>query len=422
MPPHPPTQAKPHPMRTSHLTLALSLALTSFANAQEAGPGAVDWRMPFRSPQANLVPPEDMWAHLRPMYEIARGSAVDNVQIEDGIEVVLDPSWIEHRKAFESVRQDAGYVSLVLRDSKHVADRAIAFYGAFYLSDPQQVMQLIEHIPGEPSRGLREDAYRRAVDFIQAYLGDKVEGDLEAWQKLQVGAAEQKPPRPGDYLYGFDPTAFVALWSVDDERDHEQSLWFLARCAEARQGIGVAAWILGRDRLRELAESGSPKVRVALADFVGRVSGLDCDLEPDAEAAAWLAWLAKAHDAAFPPLLRVSAGLYDLYPHADRDELVRVGRAHLAAGTLGTDNVQGTTPAGLPYRGFRIEKTPAPLDRLGLEPGCVVMSVNGTPTPTSARLTQVLERALPGPAQFVVEFVDAQGRSKAIRYRVLASW
>ncbi|MDA0934151.1 MAG: hypothetical protein O3C51_11900 [Planctomycetota bacterium] len=409
-------------MRSHLKLLATALALSPLAAAQEADPNAVDWRMPFRSPQANLVPPEDMWAHLRPMYEIARQAAPDNVQIEDGIEVVLDPSWLEHRKAFEAVRQDAGYVSLVLRDSKHVADRAIAFYGAFYLSDPQQVMQLIEHIPGEPSRGLREDAYRRAAGYIQAHLGDKVEGDLEAWEKLDVGPAGQRPPRPGEFLFGFDPTAFVALWSVDDDRDHEQGLWFLARCADARQGIGVAAWMLGRDRLRELAASGSPKVRVAVADFVRAVSGLTCTLEADASADDWVAWLSKAHDEVFPPLRCVSAGLYDLYPHADRDELARVGRAHLAAGTLGTDNVLGSTKAGLPYRGFRIEKLPAPLDQLGLEPGCVLISVNGTPTPTSARLTQVLERALPAPAQFVAEFVDVAGRNKAIRYRVLASW
>jgi hypothetical protein len=409
-------------MRPPHLTLALALVLTPLASSQEAGPDAVDWRMPFRSPQANLVPPEDMWAHLRPMYEIARSAAPDNKQIEDGVEVVLDPSWIEHRKALDAMRQDAGYVSLVIRDSQHVADRAIAFYGAFYNPDPQLVLQLIEHIPGEPSRTLREDAYRRAVDYLRAHLGREVEGDLEAWQKLRVSPAEQKPPRPGDFLYGFDPTAFVALWSVDDERDHEQGLWFLARCAEARQGIGKAAWMLGRDRLRELAATGSPKVRVALADFVGRVSGLTCDLEPDASADTWLAWLEKAHDEVFPPLLRVSAGLYDLYPHADREELAKVGRAHLAAGTLGTDNVLGATKAGLPYRGFRIEKLPSPLDRLGLEPGCVLLSVNGTPTPTGARLTQVLERALPGPAQFVVEFIDVAGQNKAIRYRVLASW
>ena len=163
-------------MRSHLKLLATALALSPLAAAQEADPNAVDWRMPFRSPQANLVPPEDMWAHLRPMYEIARQAAPDNVQIEDGIEVVLDPSWLEHRKAFEAVRQDAGYVSLVLRDSKHVADRAIAFYGAFYLSDPQQVMQLIEHIPGEPSRGLREDAYRRAAGYIQAPPGRQGRG------------------------------------------------------------------------------------------------------------------------------------------------------------------------------------------------------------------------------------------------------
>jgi hypothetical protein len=409
-------------MRQHLKPLALALALSPLATAQEADPGAVDWRMPFRSPQANLVPPEDMWAHLRPMYEIARKAAPDNLQIEDGVEVVLDPSWIEHRKALDAMRQDAGYVSLVLRDSQHVADRAIAFYGAFYHPDPQSVLQLIEHIPGEPSRALREDAYRRAVDFIRSNLGDKVEGDLEAWEKLDLGPAGQKPPRPGDYLFGFDPTAFVALWSVEDERDHEQGLWFLARCAEARQGIGVAAWMLGRDRLRELAASGSPKVRVAIADFVRAVSGMTCGLEADADADAWLAWLAEAHDQVFPPLLRVSAGLYDLFPHADRDELAKVGRAHLAAGTLGTDNVLGSTKAGLPYRGFRIEKLPSPLDRLGLEPGCVLLSVNGTPTPTSARLTQILERGLPAPAQFVVEFIDVAGRNKAIRYRVLSSW
>jgi hypothetical protein len=408
-------------MRTTlALTLAAALAAPTVKAQQTAPPGVEDWRMPFRSPQANLVPPADMWTHLRPMYEIARQVAPELKRFENGVEIVDDPTWIEHHDKLMGIRLDGGYLSTVLRESQHIADRAIGFYGAFQMPDPGLVFQLIEHIPGEPVRGLREDAYQRAVEFVRVHLPSKVPGDLDAWEKSPRGPDGQPVPRPGDWAYGFDPAPFVALLSVADWRDREQALWFLARCGEARPDFGRYALEIARPRLAELLRSGPTQVRVALRDLVAAVDPTEDREQPadDAGETAWVDWFEAAMDAVFPPIRRLSDGLFELHPHRDRDHLVAVATEGLGAGTLGTGNVNGTTAAGAPYRGFRIEKLPEPLDRLGLAVGDVLTAVDGIPVPTADRLFRTLDKALPQRREFVLEFVDRRGQQRAIRYRV----
>lgn len=411
---------------TKRTTLILgwaTLLLGPIAVAQETTPAGtaegVDWRMPFRSPASNVAPP-DCWVDLRPMYEIARDAAPEQRSFDaNGTEVIDDPVWRQHHDAFVVSRIDAGYLSVILRDSRHISDRAIAFYGSFYVPDPSVVLQLVQHIPGEPARGLREDAYRRAAEYVRVHLPTRVDGDLDAWSKTRPAPGGGRPPRPGTYVHPFDPTAFVALLGVDDWRDYEQALWFLSRCTESRKEVGLAALDMGHALLRNVIATGRPSTRQAAQEFVALLDPVADRKSPTTEAPSddWLAWYAAAVHDIFPPLRRISEGLFELYPSADLDDLVRVGTAALKNGSLGTDGVSGTNAQGGPFRGFRLETLPAPLDQLGLEHGFTITSINGVPSATAAAMLKLFEKSAARTKRFVVEFVDRQGAARAIEYR-----
>jgi hypothetical protein len=387
-----------------------------------------DWRMPFRSPQANLVPPERMWEHLRPMYEIARKVPAEQRSFENGVEIVDEPTWQKHYEALLEMQQDAGYVSLVLRESMHVVDRAIAMYGMFYVPEPAYVFNLIEHIPGEPSRSLREDGYRRAIEYLAVHLAMRNEGDLDEWRQLKVGPAGQPPPRPGDYSYGFDPAPFFALLDPKLEsggerekseatKDHVQVLWFLGRCIELRPALAAPYLDATKDRLRELLVSGEQMQRDAVKAFMQICDPEGRTVPTGNDADELLLWFDEVVHTVLPPIRHVSEGLVELHPSTDRDRLVEVGAAGLRDGTLGSP-ANGQTDQGAFYRGLRIAKTPPPLDELGLPVGATITAINGTPLATPADLLRLLETRLKVERALFVEFVDPSGTLRAKEFRI----
>jgi hypothetical protein len=389
------------------------LCLVPFAvPAQEPA----DWRMPFRRPIANVEVPADVWKELRVMRELAMEHNAP-LRHEDGVEVSDDPTWQKAYERLKGLRLDGGYLSAILRESGSATDRAIAFYGAFFVPDPALVLQLIAHIPGEPVRSLREDAYRRAVAYLAAHLPKNVPGDLEAWRQQPVPPNGQKPPRPGDPAYTLDPEPFVALLAVDDYKDHVQALWFLRECVRIRPQLAEPYLALTRERLRELLASEEPGVAAAAVEFVQEADPQHRPKPPgDASDADRLAWLDAVLYDVFPPIRRVSSGLVELWPHADVDRLVELGRRGLGDGTLGEAR-NGKLKAGGPYRGFAIASLPEPLDRLGLAIGSVLTSINGVPVATGADLLRAVEAAVEHKRSFLVEYVR-DGVLEAMEFRL----
>ncbi|MFO1053618.1 MAG: hypothetical protein U1F36_15495 [Planctomycetota bacterium] len=377
-----------------------------------------DWRMPFRSPQSNMVPPEEMFSHLQPMFEIAQHVPANKRRFEEGVEIVDDPTWQMHHKALLAMRQDPGYLSAVIRDSRHSPDRRIAFYGAFYVTTTNDVFNLIGHIPGEPVRELREEAFKRAVEYLAVYLPKVNPGDLAEWNKLVVGPGGKKPPRPGDFTDQLDPAPFAALLALPEEIDQRQVLWFFARCVEIRRSFAKEVLESCRDTLRAIAAKDSKDLRSSLFDLLTQ---LDPDPkrkhpEIDGPTSEALAWLKTVEHELLPPIRRISSGLVDLYDSDDLDAVVRAGTALLESGQLGSSR-NGKTAQGTSYRGVRIDQTPAPLDLLGLPVGTIVTAVNGAPVGDTARLYALLKKLAPVTRSYVVEYVDPQGGVGAIEFR-----
>ena len=396
-------------------TLVAGLALAAQGPAQEQR----DWRLPFRSPQANLVPPEAMYEHLRPMFQIAQQAPREQKRFDsNGAEVVDDPIWQQHYEKLVGMYQDAGYLSSVIRDSQHVLDRRIAFYAAFFVPDEDHVFNLIGHIPGEPVRELREEAFARAVEYLAVQLPRKNPGDLAHWSTIEVGPAGEKPPRPGEFTFDLDPVPFVALLGTKEDIDKRQVLWFFARCVEIRPAYALVVLERCRPTLRAIAAGPPSKLRDSLRDLCEQ---MDPDSEreapaTDAPGSKVRDWLDAIDHALLPPIRPVSSGLVELYPSDDLDRIVRVGRAHLENGQAGSPR-NGKTDQGGFYRGLRIAELPEPLDLLRIPAGTVITAVNGSPVADCAGLLKLLDRMLPATRSLLVEFVDEKGHVGAIEFR-----
>lgn len=394
--------------------LAVAL-LCSLAPSQQA----TDWRLPFRNPDVNLAPPESMFKELHVMQQAARSAPAGRVWFdENGVEVVDDETWRAAHARLLGVRMDAGYLSLVVRESRNAADRATAFYGSFYLPDPATVMRMIEHIPGEPRRDIREDAYTRAIAFLRVHLPKVNDGDLQDWLKLRVGPAGEKPPKPGEFSFGFDLVPFAKLCDVEDWRDHVQVMWFFARCLEIRPALNSAILELVQHALPGFLDSEHEELRLAATEFLALADPQRREAPPaDAGSERRQRWLADVLRAVFPTVHAVSSGLTFLRTNEELDAIVAKGRQLLTDGSLG-EPTHGRARDGHPYRGLRIQRAPEPLDRLGIAVGWIVTSINGQPVATTGDALRYLDGPGRRSRNWLIEYVD-DGKLHAKDFRLV---
>lgn len=403
------------------LLLATGLAAQQATDAAEDG---VDWRMPFRAPDREIEPPADVWVQLDTMLAARERVAPSKVSFDGGREIVDDPDWRAAREKLLTTRLDAGYLSLLIRESDSVRDRRLSMYGMFYVTDPAVVFQMIEHIPGEPVRELREEAFPRAIEFAAAHLAKRNSGDLSEWLKIKVGPSGERPPRPGEFSFGFDLAPFHALLAVDDWRDHAQALWFLARTAELRADTQEVVLEGALPFLRKTLTSEHEEVRHQAFALLATCDPTPDDIPtaaPDGPSDEQLTdWFERVRYEVFPPIRVLSDGLVEMWPSEDLDRIVAVGSRALSEGTVGV-MTSGQDSNKSFYRGLELGELPEPLDKLGLERGSVVTAVNGSPVTSSADLLVLIERAIEGAAKrsprLIVEYVR-EGKRLAREFRV----
>ncbi|MCA8942347.1 MAG: HEAT repeat domain-containing protein [Planctomycetes bacterium] len=403
------------------LPIAL-LSLLTHLPAQDQ----IDWRLPFRSPTETILPPKVTFGVLRDMLTIARKNRELCSFDENGIEICDHPAW---RKAYASLgkeeRFDLGWLSQIIRLSATDGDRQLALYGMFYSPDRATVAQMINHIPGEPLLQLRQEAYPRAIAFLRAELPRRNPGDLEEWKNMRVGPAGKLPPKPGEYTYEFDPVPYLALLGVDSPIDQRQALWFLGEVVKIRPELGRDLFAAALPALNVLLLHDDRKVREAARDFIVLVDPTKIappSIDDDREVIA--AWLKTIIHEVFPPIRPISPGLIELYPSEDLDAIVAKGTDLLRDGSLGDPASGQTKPSGKYgiksfYRGLRIARLPAPLDKLTLEVDFVVTSINGQPVASCEDVLKVLERES-NKATFFIEYV-ADGRMQGKEYRRVPS-
>jgi hypothetical protein len=391
-------------------TLLAVLALASFAAAQELD--VVEGLRPFRHPSQDVQVPEELFRNLQVLFNISEHPEGHAITVNDqGREVCDHPTW---QQKYDEVKRQlfnmATVFGLVLRDSSHVNDRTLAAYGTFLLDDPQPICELIAFLPGEPEREIREPALRRAIEFLRVQLP----------KNTDVVTGNGEPPAQPKARYSIDLGPYFALLAVDDYRDQVQAMWFLAELAQIRPETGPMILHYSKKHLREHLGSERELLRTQARTLLERADPKHRKPPAaDADRAAVLAWLDEVLYEVFPPIRAVSDGLTDLYPGADLDEIVAVGRDALSREAIG-EPFSGKLKSGVFYRGFRVARLPEPLDKLRIPVGAVITNVCGRPVATGAEIVQALERWLAKRDDVIVEYAW-NGDTRVMEYRLRSS-
>ena len=105
-----------------------------------------------------------------------------------------------------------------------------------------------------------------------------------------------------------------------------------------------------------------------------------------------------------------------LHQSDELDRVGEVGREALTTNEIG-ETASGKLSSGLYYRGYRINRLPEPLDKLGIPVGAVITSVNSQPVSSAKKLLDITERGLKDGRRVLVEFV-LRGQSRVMEYRL----
>ena len=356
-----------------------------------------DWLSPFRNPSLAIDTTGGLFEDLRRMHAIAQQAPREKLRLDDeGREICDDPSWKAGLANVIQNRNFAPMLSQVLRESAVAADRRLAAWASYYVPSVDDALLLVSHLPGEPLREIRSAFYPRAVAFVRAQLGKK--GDH------------------GRYRFGMNLQPFAELVELDDPRDQAQGLWFLKECVAVRPELARAVFetllpvLPARLASRDVAVRREAHALVVQADPQHRPAP---DAASDAEMREWLRTVTEE---VIPPVDVVSEGLVVLRSGRLLDEIARVGTDALRRQAIGTAATVRASSGSTPYRGFKVQRLPEPLDRLGLPLDAVITHVNGLPTGDEQQLLQTVTEAVAARRNLVVDFVHG-GKAKAIEYR-----
>ena len=347
---------------------------------RESGAKVYDELTPFRNPTGLKVPGAPQ-VKLPPiveefviMFNLAVSARSEDLVVdESGRQIYADPRWAASlEKVLElSIRME-GWVGKLFMESDNVLWRRVCAYGMFYFNNPQDVINMIAFLPGEPRRDIREDSFWRVVEYLAIHLPQN---------------RPQNPLTPNNGvvvpLYQFNPMPFMQLLDKPEELDQAQALWFLAEVLSFRPDLGKSYLSEIVDRVPALLTSSSAMVRSRALDFLAAIDRTPGRApEPSATDEERLAWLGQLEYELYPPIRHISSGLVEIYPSADRERLVTVGRQWLDDKDF-LPKATEVTKSGMTRYGVRVNHLPDPLDKLGIPMGALIMGINRAPTRTA---------------------------------------
>jgi hypothetical protein len=422
-----------HPSATAFAVIPF--LLTSLASAQEQKAVAYPQRdilSPFRNPVDTCAPPDELFRQLRNMQAIAAAPDAATSFDKDGREVVDDKNWRAARAQVERIGIDAANLAQIMRLHKNPGDRATAFYAMFFVDNPDYVVNLIAHIPGEPVRETRQAAMPRAVEYLRVNLRRRF-GDLTPEQKAEVeralpkvGSPEAKArgvvraPRDEDHLHDIVLVPFFQLLDLDDTLDQAQGLWFLSQVFAMRPDLALLWAEPSLGRVHQLLMSESQPVKEQAIAFFKAIGPAKLRPPPTDDPRALQQWAAEAGRALFPPIRNLNDTIVQLHPSPERDAIAAAAVKALETSAIG-DPVTGQGKDGKYYRGFRVITVPEELKALAIPAEAVITTVNGVGVTDAATLLKTVSdqlRKLGHPRRLFVEYVRG-GVQHAIEYRVM---
>lgn len=385
---------------------------------------------PFRQPTDLYAPPDELFQQLSIMQNIANRPGAKKSFDDSGREVVDDPAWQQARARVEAIGIDAGVLAGMMRLHRNATQRETAFYGAFYCANVGYVMELISHIPGEPSRPTREAAFPRAIQFLRANLGRRF-GQLSDEEKAaamaalpEIGSPVAKAqgllrlPTDADHLHSLRMVPFFQLLDVAEPLDQAQALWFIKETIKIREDFANLWLEPALPRLRQLLRSKNQDVRAQAIEIFQMIGSKDLPAPPS-EAEALVDWALAAGRHLFPPIRNINDAIVQLFPSDERDAIAEAGKRALENSAIG-DPFRGQKADGSWYQGFRVGRVPEELMRLAIPKDSIITAVNGAPIGSAEDLLTVVTKQAKGkaPRRVVVEYV-LKGQSHAIEYRIM---
>lgn len=388
---------------------------------------------PFRAPAEVYAPPDKLFSLLRRMRALADDLGIRREFDAEGREVLDHEGWRLLREEVDRIGLDAAYLAAILRLSKNADDRATALYATFFCKQPDYVLNLVAHIPGEPERRAREQAMPRAVAYLKAHLRRRF-GNLDAEQKKlalqalpQIGSPAAKAagitrlPRDEDHLHDLRLVPFFQLLDLDDPLDQAQGLWFLKEVFAIRGDLAMVWLEPALPRVRQLLVAEDQRVREQAIGLLHTIGPKDLRLATiDEGPAALQAWADLAVRALFPPIRNLNDTIVQMQPSPERDAIVAAGVKALEGDSLG-EATFGKTKDGMNYRGFRVARVPDDLKPLAIPEGAVITAINGCPVDGSASVLRTVKEQLAQrkhPRSLLVEYV-LDGATHAVEYRIL---
>ena len=413
---------------------ALLVAATSTVRAQQAvdcGYPERDVLSPFRAPTDITAPPDELFRHLRIMRNLAAQKPERTSFDAKGRQVVDDPAWQQAHARVQEIGLDAGMLAQLMRLHRNGDQRGVAFFGGFYCDNIGYVMELISHIPGEPIRSIREQAFPKAVAFLRAHLG-RTFGELSEEEQGVVLANMPEPgspaakargigraPRDADHLHSLRMAPFFQLLDVEDAIDRAQALWFLREVFQLRPDLANAWLEPALPRVTQLLiEDEDERVRAEAAALLQQIGPEDLPPPPPGDDAL-RAWASRAGKHLFPPIRNVNDAIVQLFPSEERDAIVAAAVAALENESIG-DPFRGQSDDGRWFSGYRIARVPDVLEPLAVPAEAVITTVNGVSITSADALLELIKKLVdrPRPTRLFVEYVR-DGEAHAIEYRVM---
>jgi len=414
---------------------AATLLLTGLASPQEQKVIAYanrDILSPFRTPTDTCAPPDELFRLLRNMEAIATAPNAATSFDKNGREVVDDKNWRAAKAQVDRIGIDASNLAQIMRLHKNAGDRATAFYAMFFVDNPDYVVNLIAHIPGEPERKARQAAMPRAVEYLRANLGRRF-GDLTPDQKAElekalprIGSPEAKAkgvvraPRDEDHLHDILLVPFFQLLDLDDALDQAQGLWFLSQVFAIRPDLALVWAEPALGRVRQLLLSDSQPVQEQAIAFFKAIGPAKLRPPPTDDPHALQLWAEEAGKTLFPPIRNLNDTIVQLQPSPERDAIAAAAVKALETSAIG-DPFSGQGKDGKYYRGFRVITVPEELKPLAIPAEAVITTVNGVGVSDAATLLKTVSdqlRKLGHPRRLFVEYVRG-GVQHAVEYRVM---
>jgi hypothetical protein len=389
-----------------------------------------DLLSPFRAPKDAYPPQEELFRLLRIMEHLADDPRTPKSFDAEGREVVDDPRWKQASKDLAKLDLDAGMLAQIIRLNRHAPDRATAFYAAFRVLKPGDVIELIQHIPGEPLRQTREKAFPRALEFLRKNLARRF-GDLPKEQRDDIVAQMPKPGSPAaksrgivrlpddaDTLHTLRVIPFLQMLDLDEAIDQAQALWFCKEVFTLRGDLALMWLEPALPRVRELLLSESAEVRKEAIGLFQVIAPKDFKAPPT-EPRELVDWADQASKALFPPIRNLNDTIVQLHPSPERDAVIAAGIEALQTSAIG-DPFRGQGADGQWTTGFRVLRVPELLKPLAIPVNAIVTLVNGVVVTDGPSLLATVKSQLElakHPRTLFVEYV-LDGKPHAVEYRV----